>query len=65
MNKTLFIILNIVFFAFNFIVIPILPNPILFGWMSLHYFLFFATAPVGSILWGAYYIKFFKTQKDL
>lgn len=64
-NKTLFWIVNILFFAFNFLVIPLLPNPILFGWMSLHYLLFFGTAPIGSIIWGLYFTKFFATQKDL
>lgn len=64
-NTTLFVILNIIFFAFNFLVIPLLPNPILFGWMSLHYLAFFGTAPIGSLLWGWYFINFFKTQKDI
>ena len=61
-NATLFIIINIIFFAFNFLVIPILPNPILFGWLSLHYLLFFGTAPIGSLIWGAYFIQFFARQ---
>ncbi|WP_186567188.1 hypothetical protein [Lawsonibacter celer] len=61
----LFVIVNIIFFAFNFVVIPILPNPILFGWLSLHYLLFFGTAPIGSIIWGIYFIRFFARQKDL
>ena len=64
-GKTLFIIINIIFFVFNFVVIPLLPNPILFGWMSLHYLLFFGTAPIGSIIWGIYFIRFFKYQKDI
>ena len=65
MKKTVFIIINIIFFAYNFLIIPILPNPILFGWMSLHYLLFFGSAPIASLIWGLYYIPFFKTQKDL
>ena len=64
-NDTLFIIINIIFFAFNFLVIPILPNPILFGWLSLHYLLFFGTAPIGSLIWGIYFVRFFATQKDI
>lgn len=64
-SKALFWIVNILFFAFNFLVIPLLPNPILFGWMSLHYLVFFGTAPIGSIIWGIYFIKFFATQKDI
>ena len=61
-NATLFIIISIIFFAFNFLVIPILPNPILFGWLSLHYLLFFGTAPIGSLIWGTYFIQFFARQ---
>ena len=65
MNKTLFVILNIVYFAYNFCVIPLLPNPILFGWMSLHYLLFFGSAIIASVFWASYFIPFFKNQKDL
>lgn len=61
----IFAIVNIIFFVFNFCVIPLLPNPILFGWLSLHYLLFFGTAPIGSIIWGIYFIRFFATQKDI
>ena len=64
-SKALFWIVNILYFAFNFLVIPLLPNPILFGWMSLHYLVFFGTAPIGSIIWGIYFIKFFTNQKDI
>lgn len=64
-SKALFWIVNILYFAFNFLVIPLLPNPILFGWMSLHYLVFFGTAPIGSIIWGIYFIKFFANQKDI
>ena len=45
--------------------LPILPNPILFGWLSLHYLLFFGTAPIGSLIWGTYFIQFFARQKDI
>ena len=65
MSKTVFFILNVIYFVVNHFVIEYLPNPILGGWLPLHMLLWFAAAPVASLLWGAYYIKFFKTQKDL
>ena len=64
-STIVFIIINIIYFVFNFVVIPLLPNPILFGWMSLHYLLFFGMAPIGAIIWGVYFIRFFAHQKDL
>ncbi len=64
-SKMIFYIVNIVFFAFNILVIPFLPNPILFGWLSLHTLLLFGAAPVGSIIWFIYFHAFFAGQKDL
>ncbi|MBQ2753131.1 MAG: hypothetical protein IJF29_03310 [Firmicutes bacterium] len=65
MNKSLFIVLNVVFFVFNFCVIRYLPSVIFMDWLPSHFIYFFGTAPIGSLLWGSYFIKFFKTQKDL
>lgn len=65
MSKSLFLVLNIIYFGFNFFVIPYLPNPILFGWLPLHMLCFFGSAPVSSIIWGIYYHSFFATQKDI
>lgn len=64
-KNTLFVIINIIYFAFNFLVICNLPNPILFGWLPLHYLLFFGAAPVASIIWGWHYVGFFRRQKDI
>lgn len=63
--RTIFIVLNILYFAFNFLAIPYLPNPILFGWLSLHLLCFFGTSFVGSVLWLIYYRAFFARQKDI
>ena len=65
MSKKVFILLNTIFFAFNIFVIAYLPNPILFGWLPLQMLCFFGSAPVASLIWGAYYVGFFKTQKDI
>lgn len=63
--KTVFVIINILYFGFNFVVIPFLPCPIFFGWLSLPMLCLFGSAFVGSIIWFIYYHAFFKTQKDI
>ncbi|CAI9392970.1 MULTISPECIES: hypothetical protein [Bacillaceae] len=68
MNKTvkiLFILFNIVYFVFDWMVIPYLPNPLLFNWLPLQMFLLFALPIVGAIVWGLYFNSFFKTQKHV
>ena len=65
MSKTVFVILNIIYFGFNFLVVEYLPNPILFGWLPLQMFLWFVSAPVSSVIWGIYFKKFFATQRDI
>lgn len=65
MSKKVFILLNILYFGFNFFVVEYLPNPILFGWLPLQLLCWFGSAPVASIIWGAYYKGFFANQKDL
>ncbi len=65
MSRRVFVILNILFFAFNFLVVEYLPNPILFGWMPLQLFLWLLAAPIGALLWGSYYRRFFAGQKDI
>lgn len=65
MHKTLFVIINILFFFFNFVIIRYLPATILFGWLPTHFLFFFGTAPLGSIIWFIYFSKFFRTQKDI
>lgn len=63
--KFIFLIVNILFFAFNFFVVEYMPNPILFGWLPLQMLCWFGSAPLASIIWGIYYKKFFATQKDI
>ncbi len=65
MSKTLFVIINILFFVFNFVIIRYLPAVIVGGILPSHFLFFFGTAPIGSIIWYIYYKKFFATQKDL
>ncbi|WP_408008425.1 hypothetical protein ACJROX_27850 [Pseudalkalibacillus sp. A8] len=68
MNKTvkiLFIVFNIAYFTFDWILIPYLPNPILFGWLPLQMFLLFAAPIIAAILWGLYFNAFFNTQQHV
>lgn len=65
MNKKLFIVLNILYFSFNIWGIRMLPNVLLFGWLPSQMFGYFICAPIASLIWGKYYIKFFKEQKDI
>lgn len=63
--KTGFIIFNIIYFFVDYIVIPYLPNPILFGWMPLQLFAMFAMPLLAAVVWGTYFNAFFKTQKHV
>lgn len=63
--KILFLVFNIAYFTFDWILIPYLPNPLLFGWMPLQLFAMFAAPIVAAIVWGFYYNAFFKTQKHI
>lgn len=65
MNKKLFIVLNIIYFGFHFFGISLMPNPLLFNWLPLQEFLYWVSVPVASLIWGIYYTRFFRGQKDL
>ncbi len=62
MSKTLFIILNICYFVFNYLLIPYLPNPLVFGFLPFQLFCYIASAPLAAILWGTYFNAYFKTH---
>ena len=65
MSRRVFVILNILFFAFNFLVVEYLPNPILFGWMPLQLFLWLLAAPIGALLWGRIIAVFLPGKRHL
>ena len=63
--KILFVLFNICYFAFDYIIVTIIPNPILFGWLPLQLcILLFLPVPV-AIIWGLYFYAFFNTQKNV
>ncbi|MFD1708150.1 hypothetical protein ACFSCZ_15615 [Siminovitchia sediminis] len=63
--KVLFILFNIVYFGFNWMLIPYMPNPLIFGWMPFQLFLMFATPLGAAFVWALYYNAFFETQKHV
>ncbi len=65
MSKTLFVILTVAYFAFCLFGIRNLPVVMLWGWCPSHMFGYFGTAPIISLIWWAYFKKFFDKQKNL
>lgn len=63
--KNLFLIFNIAYFAFDWLLIPYVPNPILFGWLPLQMFLMFGVPIIAAVVWALYYNTFFNTQKHV
>ncbi|MDM5197068.1 hypothetical protein QUF79_03345 [Fictibacillus enclensis] len=57
-----FILFNILYFSFNWLLIPYMPNWTLFGWMPFQMFLLFATPVAAALIWALYYNAFFNTQ---
>lgn len=62
MSKSLFIFLNAAYFIFNYLLIPYLPNPLLFGWLPFQLFSYFASLVIAAILWGTYFNRYLKTH---
>lgn len=64
MNTKLFVFLNILYFAFDFICIPqINPNGVIFGFIPFQMFLYAIMGIVASVLWGVYFTQFFNKQE--
>lgn len=64
-GKILFIVFNIIYFAFTWFLLPYVPNPILFGWIPLQLLLIFGLPVIAAIVWGTYFNGFFKTQNHV
>lgn len=64
-TNTLFIIFNILYFTFDWVLLPYVPNPILFGWIPLQFFLLFGSPVIAAVIWGLYFNSFFNTQKHV
>lgn len=62
MNNKIFIMFNIIYFGFTWLILPYVPNPIIFGWIPLQLFLIFGLPIIAAIVWGVHFNRFFKTQ---
>lgn len=63
MNKKLFIVLNIIYFVFDYLCIPYInPNGVVFGFIPFQMFLYAIMGVVASVLWGSYFLRFFDGQ---
>ena len=61
--KIAFVIFNIIYFFFDYIVVTVLPNPILFGWLPLQLgILLFLPVPA-AIVWGYTLMPFSRHRK--
>ncbi|MDH2927736.1 hypothetical protein FW755_08720 [Lonepinella koalarum] len=64
-KKWLFILFNVIYFFIDWIIIPIVPNKILFGTIPLQLFLMLGLPVLAAVVWGLYYNNFFKTQSHV
>lgn len=62
MGKILFVVFNIAFYVFNFLLVPYMPNFLVFGFMPFQLFLYLIGGPLVALIWGLYFRKFFATQ---
>ena len=63
MSKKVFIVLNIIYFVFDYICIPYInPNGVVFGFIPFQMALYGGMGIVSSVLWGTYFWKFFDSQ---
>lgn len=64
MSTKLFVFLNILYFAFDFICIPLInPTGVIFGFIPFQMFLYAIMGIIASVLWGVYFTQFFNKQK--
>ena len=63
--KLLFVLFNICYFLFDYVIVTMIPNPILFGWLPLQLCVLFFLPVPASVVWGLYFNAFFKTQKHV
>ena len=64
MSTKLFVVLNVVYFIFDYVCIPqINPGGVLFGFIPFQMFLYAIMGVVAAVLWGVYFTQFFNKQK--
>ncbi|MCK3658684.1 hypothetical protein A4G18_08170 [Pasteurellaceae bacterium Pebbles2] len=65
LRKKLFILFNIIYFFIDWIIIPIIPNQIVFNIIPLQLLLMLVLPIFAAVIWGLYYNNFFKTQSHV
>ncbi len=58
----LFILFNVIYFFIDYVLVTILPNPLLFGWLPLQLCILLFFPVIAAIVWGLYFHAFFNTQ---
>lgn len=61
-GKIIFALINVVYFVFNYFIIPYLPNPLVWGWMPGQLLAYLAAMLFAAAFWGVYFNAFFNTQ---
>lgn len=63
MSKTVFIVLNVIYFVFDYACIPLIwPEGVLFGFIPFQMFLYFIMGVASALLWGIYFWQYFNKQ---
>lgn len=63
MSKTVFIVLNVIYFVFDYACIPLIwPEGVLFGFIPFQMFLYFIMGVASALLWGIYFWSYFNKQ---
>lgn len=63
MSTKLFVVLNIVYFIFDYVCIPqINPDGVVCGFIPFQMFLYAIMGVVSAVLWGIYFAGFFNKQ---
>lgn len=64
MNTKLFVCLNVLYFIFDYVCIPLInPDGVIFGFIPFQMFLYAIMGVVSAVLWGAYFTQFFNKQE--
>lgn len=63
--KIAFVIFNILYFFVDYILVTVLPNPLLFGWLPLQLCILLFLPVLAAVVWGLYFNGFFNTQKHV
>lgn len=64
MSRYMFLALNVVYAIFMVLVIPNLPDGLMFGWLPRQIFIYIIGLCVASVFWGTHMKNYLKKQAD-